>query len=165
MIDPMRDDDADDDAVIVELHDVSVSFVHKVTDFSHQKSILLGSAIQHMWTHEFQEGRSEEQIHALSSTCTAKQKREFRQVVRNVLSGILPIHGAAGIGKTTVVLRLIKAALIQGKKVLCTSSTNAAVTNLALRATTENPDEEYLYTRPNPKDLGLRKGNRSKETS
>jgi hypothetical protein len=68
--------------------------------------------------------------------------------------GILPILGAAGTGKTTVMLRLLKAALIGSKKtVLVCSSTNAAVKNICRSTEAQNSNEDYLYVRLHPEQL------------
>jgi len=75
--------------------------------------------------------------------------------VPNIQSNLDLLQGAAGTGKTTVVLRLLAAALTSSikKKVLVCSSTNAAVNNICRHAEAENANEDFLYVRLHPEEL------------
>jgi type II secretory pathway predicted ATPase ExeA len=111
--------------------------------------VLLGRDIEKMSKYDFFEGLTDPQIDELLASCTKMRRNQLKAIARDVHLGIHPILGAAGTGKTTVVLRLLKAALISSKKktVLVCSNTNAAVNNICRSAEAQNSNEDYLYVR------------------
>jgi signal recognition particle GTPase len=98
-----------------------------------------------MWHDNFFEDLTDAQMDDILSRCTELQKKELREIAKKVPCGILPIVGAAGTGKTTVTIRLLRAALLRGKTALVCSSTNAAVNNIARRAAAEKWQQWSSY--------------------
>jgi archaellum biogenesis ATPase FlaH len=122
-------------------------------DYTSQRAIIIGHEVPEVKPYDFFETRSEEQITEVLSKCTERQREELREIARSAPNGTLPIAGAGGTGNTTVTIRLLRAALLQGETALVTSSTNTAVNNIARRAAADMDNEEFLYVRVHPESL------------
>lgn len=101
---------------------------------------------------EFLEKLNPAEVEDTLSSCTKRQVGELKSISHAVACRVFPIISPGGIGKTTVSLRLFRAALQLNP--LVGSGTNAAVNNICRRADLEDPDEEYLI-RVHPDGLEL----------
>jgi hypothetical protein len=114
--------------------EIGPAYVRKLIDYTRQRAIIVGHEVSEVKPYDFFETLSEEQNTEVLSKCTERQREALREIARSAPNGILPIVGAGGTGKTTFTIRLLRAAFLQGKTALVTSSTKAAVNNIAIRA-------------------------------
>jgi len=127
--------------------EIGPAYVQKMIDYASQRAIIIGHEVPEVKPYDFFETLSEERITEVISKCTERQREELREIARSAPNGILPIAGAGGTGKTTVTIRLLRAALLQGKTALVTSSTNTAIDDIARCAAADMDNEEFLYVR------------------
>jgi hypothetical protein len=128
-------------------------YAQKLIHYTRQRAIIIGHEVPEVKLYDFFETLTDEQITEVLSKCTERQREELREIARSAPNGILPIVGAGGTGKTTVTIRLLRDALLQGKTTLVTSSINTAVNNIARRTAAETDNEEFLYVRLHPESL------------
>jgi flagellar biosynthesis GTPase FlhF len=77
------------------------------TDYEGQRSLLQARGVKSYCEVDFLEGLPERVLHRVLDSCTALQSLQILDYCRRVPLGILLVLGAAGVGKTTIVARLI----------------------------------------------------------
>lgn len=97
------------------------------------KSVLMGCNVTKLTYDDWLEGLTKEQICDVLFTLTDAQRNDVLVILRKVPLSVLCIQGAAGLGKTWVLMVLTKLMMVRGELVLMCSSSNAAVNNFAKR--------------------------------
>jgi AAA domain len=118
-------------------------------NYATQREILLGRSINDFYLVDFLEDVPHDVLHRLLASCTQVQRAQVNDFCRRVPCGVLPVLGAAGVGKTTFVAKLVVMQMAAGRPVEVFTASNVAATNIAKRiaACMCHPDE-YVVVRP-----------------
>ena len=106
---------------------------HDDLDLRKQRSILMGKNVVNPVLRNFLEGLCEEEIETALREMTERQRTKIKGFLTRVPKGLLLIQGAAGCGKTTLMIFIIRIFLLRSKRLLLLGPKNAATMNLAVR--------------------------------
>jgi flagellar biosynthesis GTPase FlhF len=96
----------EDDSSVSSESDISTVAEEVKISYGRQRAVLLGRSLSNFNLVDFLEDVPDDVLRRLLESCTQVQRAQVNDFVRRVPCGVLPILGAAGVGKATFVSKI-----------------------------------------------------------